>query len=148
MADIALSITVSRTLLGLPPLEIGYNEDYYVAAEFLGGQVTWQRTKITSPWVDGEVTTQRFRLNPTETIGVEIVAETQQQLDLGTEEVLAAFLQDNFVLTVTVDGGQYSYACEAADYTAAQWTTPRLTAKQGQILFSLPRQPVQLSGAI
>lgn len=148
MADINLSATVSRDLLGLWPLQIGSGGRYYLGPSFLGGNVQWNRQKASSPFVDGEVTTQRSRQNVTEAISVEIRAETHEQLQAYTAELLVAFLQDQYTLTVTVDGGSYAYRCEAADYQVATWTTPRLYAKQGQVVFSVPRRPVALIGGV
>lgn len=148
MPDVDLSVTISRELLGLDPLQISDVDSYYVAAQFLGGQVTWNRQKVSSPWLDGEVTTARNRQNVTEQIGVEIRADTNAELQAATAELIAAFCQDSFVLTVIADGGTYAYAGEAADYQVASWTTPRLVALAGQVVFSMPRQPVPLIGAV
>ena len=149
MADIGLSVTVSRAPLGLAPLEIGGGDGrFYLAAQFLGGAVQWNRQKVSSPFVDGEVTTQRSRQNVSETIGVEIRADTHLHLQAYTRELLTAFTQDSFTLTINVEGAVYAYACEAADYQLVTWSTPRMVAKQGQVMFTVPRMPVPLAGAV
>jgi hypothetical protein len=146
VADVTLLVTVSRESLALAPLLISRGGRYYLGPQFLGGQVQWNRTKVTSPWIDGEVTTQRTRQNVTEPISVEIKAPDQASLDAWTTELLEAFLQDSYTLTVTVDGQSRAYACEAADYQCASWTTPRMVAYQGQVVFAVPRQPILLAG--
>lgn len=146
MSDIDLSVTVSRDALGLGPLEVAFGDRYYCAPKFLGGQVQWNRKKISSPFVDGEITTQRSRQNVTENIGVEVRAPTSADLQAFTEELIAAFLQDRFTLTVIADGVTWSYRCETADYQVLTWDTARMVARAGQVLFQVPRQPVALSG--
>jgi cellobiose phosphorylase len=146
VADIVLSATVSRTLLGLPDLEIGHGDRYYLSPQFLGANLQWTRQQAASPFMDGQVTTQRTRQNVTETVGVEIKADTAADLQAYTAELIQAFVQDSFVLTVTADGATFAYRCEAADYQVASWSTPRMVSKQGQVLFQMQRQPVALVG--
>lgn len=145
MPDIALSVQLSRDALGLAPLEIADRNPYYLSPQFLGAQVTWNRQKASSPFVDGEVTTQRSRQNVTENIGVEIVASSMLELQAYTEELIEAFLQSRYTMTVITDGATFGYRCETADYQVL-WTTSRLVAKQGQVVFAVPRQPVALVG--
>ena len=142
-----MSVLVSRTLLGLPALQINDHLNYKVAPQFLGGNVQWNRTKVTSPFLDGEVTTQRTRQNVSEQVAVEIYAGSAAQLQTNTAALIAAFNQDSFTLTVTLDGTVYAYQCEAAD-AQTMWTGPRMMAHRGQVLFAVPRQPVPLIGAV
>ena len=142
-----MSVLVSRTLLGLPALQINDHLNYKVAPQFLGGNVQWNRTKVTSPFLDGEVTTQRTRQNVSEQIAVEIFAGSAAELQANTAALLAAFSQDSFVLTVTIAGTVYAYQCEAADAQTA-WTGPRMMAHQGQVVFGVPRQPLALTGGV
>lgn len=146
MPDIALSVQLSRDALGLNPLEIAFGARYYLAPQFLGGAVQWNRQKISSPFVDGEITTQRSRQNVTENVGVEIRATNASDLQAYTVELIAAFLQDSYTMTVVADGATFIYQCETADYQAASWSTPRMVAFQGQLVFQVPRQPVALAG--
>jgi hypothetical protein len=140
-----MPVTVTRTALGLSVLNINDFVNYYCATEFLGGQVTWNRNQVSSPWVDGQYTTSRTRQNVMEKIGVEIVAADTADLKAKTDAIISAFMQSYFVLTATIDGATWSYACEAADYQQA-FTGPRMYARQGQVLFDMPRRPVPLSG--
>jgi hypothetical protein len=140
-----MPVTVTRTALGLSVLNINDFTSYYCATDFLGGQVTWNRNQIGSPYVDGQVTTHRTRGNVVEKVGVEILAGSTADLKAKTDAIISAFIQDYFVLTATIDGQQWSYACEAADYQQA-FTGPRMFARQGQVLFDVPRRPVPLVG--
>jgi hypothetical protein len=144
--DVELSVTVSRDLLGLPPLEIATSPDYYLGSQFLGAAVQWDRQQVTSRWMDGSTTVSRHRQMVTEPIAVEITGPDLLEVQRLTNQLIAAFLQNSFVLTVVAAGSTRRYQCEAADYQNLGWTTPRLAAAQSQVLLQVPRQPVPLVG--
>jgi hypothetical protein len=145
-SDVDLSVTISRTSLGLAPLEIATSFDYYLSTQFLGAAVQWSRQQVESVWLDGAVTTSRHRQMVTEQVAVEVVGENLAQVQARINELVQAFVQDSFVMTVKAGGSTRSYRCETADYQDLSWTTPRLAAAQGQVLLSVPRQPVALTG--
>lgn len=147
MPDITLAASVTRTQLGLGDLNINDHVSFYLATQLLGAQVQWNRQQVTSPFTDGAVTTQRFRQQVTEQVGVEVLAATAAEMQTNLAELLAAFCQDSYTLTLVVDGTTYAYRCEAADYQVA-WTGPRFAARQGQVLFNVPRQPEPVSGGV
>lgn len=146
MTDIDISCLVSRDSLGLDPLEIADGNPYYLATQFLGAGVSWDRQQVSSRWVDGDITTSRRRGNVSEQVGVEILAGDMLTLKIYMQALVDAFIQDAYTMTVTLDGQIFGYTCEAADYQNAMWNTPRLAACQGQIMFGVPRRPVALAG--
>jgi hypothetical protein len=147
MPDLGLAVTVSRTALGLADLDINDHVAYRCAAQLLGGQVTWRRNQVTSPWVDGAVTVSRAREMVTEQLGVEVFGADATELEAHVTTLIQAFQQSSFTLTVTVESLAHGYACEAADINYAQfWNGPRLVARQAQLVFSVPRQPVPTAG--
>jgi hypothetical protein len=146
MADVDLSVTISRTALGLSPLEIASGDDYYIGTQFLGAAVQWERQQTTSQWLDGAVTTSRHRSAVTEQIAVEVTADTLVAVQAAINTLIQAFVQNSFTMTVVAGGATRVYRCEAADYQDLSWTTPRLSGAQGQVLLQVPRQPVALSG--
>jgi hypothetical protein len=127
-------------------LEIATSPDYYLGTQFLGAAVQWERQQVTSVWMDGSTTVSRHRQMVTEQIAVEITGRDLLDVQRLTNQLIAAFLQDSFVLTVTVEGSVRRYQCETADYQNLGWTTPRLSAAQGQVMLQVPRQPVALRG--
>ena len=146
MTDVDLSVEINRDALALLPLEIADGNPYYVATQFLGTGISWDRQTVSSRWVDGDYTVSRRRGNVTEQVAVEVACASTAALLLATETLIAAFTQDSYTMTVTIDGQIWAYACEAADYQSLQWTTPRLSAHQGQVLFGVPRRPLALAG--
>lgn len=146
MSDIALSVVLSRDALGLPPLQINDHLNYYIAPSFLGASQSWQRNTVGSPFIDGTTTTFRTRQMVQEPIQVEVPADTTAELYTQMATIVQAFSQDSFTMTVTVNGQVTQYACEAADFTVL-WQSPRIVNKQGQVTFTMPRQPVPLTGS-
>ena len=147
MADLDLSVLVSRTALGLDPLEINDYENFYISGEqLMGGSLTWNRTKVTGPWDDGDVTTQRQLQTVQEPVGVEVLGGDIDELMANEQELTDAFFQGSFTITVTIKGTVYAqYQCEADDLLAA-WSGPRLIENQVLRVFTVPRQPVPLAG--
>lgn len=146
MVDVALSVTVSRELLGLAPLELANSAVYYVAPQFLGAVVQWDRQQVSSRYLDGDVTVSRRRQNVVERIAVEVKGPDLPAVQLAIKDLIDAFCQDRYTLTVVAGGATRAYACETADYQDLSWTTPRLVAAQGQVLLNVPRSPVALAG--
>jgi hypothetical protein len=149
-----LSVVLTRDWLGLAPLEINDRVRYKIADQLMGTQVTYNRNQITSPWMDGAVTVSRQLEVISEPVSVEVwgrhgegdpLSNAVLQQNMAT--VLRAFNQDNFTLTIAVENATYAYQCEAADYQVT-WTGNRFLAKEGYIAFSVPRQPMALTGGV
>lgn len=158
MTTLALSVTLTRNLLNLPVLQINDGVRYKVAPNFLGGAQSWNRQQVTSAWMDGAVTVNRTRQQVQEPVGVEVYGRlvangiaTAAVLAANEAELLAAFEQDNFTITVVLGSGDAAvttaYAAEAADLQSIR-TGDRLRALQSQVQFTMPRQPVPLIGAL
>jgi len=146
MADLDLSVTLSRTLLGLAPLEVNDHTASYVAAESLSGGISWTRQQVSSPFVDGQVTVSRTRAMTSRPLALEVLGADAAELAANAKVIADALSQDCFTLTVTLDGQSYAWAAEAADWTET-WTNARWAARQLQLSAQLPCQPVELSGA-
>lgn len=146
MADVALSVLVSRDLLGMGPLQIAYGPRFYCAPQFIGAAVQWQRQQVTSPYFDGSVTVQRYRQQPTEQIAVEVKGDDLAEVRANIDELVTAFIQDSYVMDITADNSSFSYACEAADYQVGFFNVSRMVSRQVQVVFSVPRSPVPLVG--
>src|SRR6478735_9822764 len=126
MPDIDLSVQVNRSLLALDPLELADGKPYFVASQFMGTAVSWDRQMVSSRWVDGDWTVSRRRANVTEQIAIEVIGGDMATLRAAMTTLIEAFTQDHYTLTVIINGVVFAYDCEAADYTNAMWTTPRL----------------------
>jgi hypothetical protein len=67
-------------------------------------------------------------------------------LDANLSAVVAAFSQDYFQIAMQADTDlELEYRCEASDYQLT-WTGSRLMARQVSVQFSVPCQPVPITG--
>ena len=162
MADLALSVTITRTALALSTLQLNDGLVYRAAAEdFMGGDGTWERQQVGSAYMDGQVTVNRQRQVVNEHLTFEVSGATpgspatptsQVQFQANLATLIAAMSQDSFTLDIAVGSGgdiaHYTYLGEAADLTNASWTGPRMLAKQGKLTFNMPRQPVPVAGGV
>lgn len=154
MADIDLAVVVFRNALGLPPLNCNDGIIYRAGEQLMGEAVSFNRNQVGSPYVDGQITTSRQRQAVNEQLSFEVFGRTTTnanmtnvQLKANFDIIAAAFLQDSYELRITIDGALYRYQGEAADLQLT-WTGPRFMAKQGQIAFTMPRQPSPLVGVV
>lgn len=146
MTDVALSCLVTRGLLGQDDLEINDFERYYLGPELLGGQVTWNKKKVGSDYLDGEVTVSMVRGMVTEKLTVEVLADDAQEMSDNLAELIEAFSQLSYRMQFTMNGDLVLvYQCEPSSYTIP-WSGPRVVAGQMQVQFNFDRQPQPVAG--
>lgn len=145
MGSPVMGITVSRTLLGLSALDINDHTNYITSATFLGSGVTYRRSQVRSPYVDGAITTNRVKDIVQDQIAIDIPAPDQALFQYRIGVLQDAFAQDEFVLTLTLDGTPWAWLCEASDYKM-DWSVPRIHGLFGQVQYTLIRQPVAVQG--
>lgn len=147
MPDLGLTVTVTRTLLGLADLNINDHSVYALAPGTMGAQVTWNRTTVSSPYLDDAVTVNRMRGKVNEAVIIEVLGVDQAALASNVDALIKAFSQDHYTLTIGIGSQTYAYRCEAADYQMT-WTGPRFVARQVQVVFQVPRSPIPTQGPI
>jgi len=157
--NIALLVHVTRDQLGLPELDINDHLNYIVAGgegNFLGSPVTYVRNRASSPFLDGSVGISETRDIVQEKITLEVFGADPAHVFANILAARQAFTQRNYTLKVgrntTPGAGTHpywwlQYACEKADYQLG-WGGPRLIANQMQAIFTVPRQPAPLAGAM
>jgi|LauGreDrversion4_2_1035121.scaffolds.fasta_scaffold436237_2 hypothetical protein len=141
-----LSVTLSRTLLSLADLEINDHENYYIA-ELGDLSVAWRRVVTSSPYVDGEITTQRSRQNTNRQVTVEVLGTDWGNAQANARALIDALSQDEFEMTITQDTEVTTYLCEASDYVWKQ-AKERWHSTRGQLTFGLLSKPMPISGLI
>ncbi len=141
-----MSVKVTRTLLGKGDLEL--NDHYrYIVASISPGDSKWRRKTTSSPYLDGAVTTQRARDNSEMQILVDILSQYQAEMGSLKADLVEAFEQDSYTLTVVIDGYTTSWLCETADYRN-DLQKERLHGGRQQIAFMVPRKPVATAGIL
>lgn len=148
MTDLNISALVSRTQLGLGNLDINDHTKYVLAGPLaFSGAVQWNRTQVEAPWVDGQITTERHRVNTTETLAVYVAGSSMADLDANLGTLIAAFQQDRFTFQLVVGGANHAWDCEAADVSQVLYDTAHAAAKYVTVTFAVPRKPIPLAGA-
>lgn len=140
-----ISVAVTRGDLGLGDLDINDGVDYKVSNEILGGQVTWERNAVSSPYVNGDITVHRRRPSVQERFAVYAYGANQTELRDNVKALIDAFNQDTFNLTVSLDSIPHTYQCEAAD-VQIEWSNVHLMSNQVRVVFTVPRKPISLAG--
>ena len=147
MTDLSVVAKVTRSLLGLGDLDINDHSTYRLAGpQVMGGTVSWDRRQVSSPWVEGDITVSRRRTNVMDQITVYVAGSATDNLNLNLQNLLWAFTQDRYTLSITVGSQQFAWDCEAADYQVT-YDTPHLKSLYVPVVFTVPRRPVALSGA-
>ena len=146
MPDLTLGFTVSRTVLGLGTLNINDHTNYYIVPGTWGATKQYDRTQVGSKYVDGKITTHRVLEMVTEPLMVEVLGSTNAAMWVNLRALVTAMSQDNFQITTNFNGDTSVWQCEAADLQGITFTGPRVKAKQLQVTFSVPRQPIPVSG--
>lgn len=148
MADLNVVATVTRAQLGLGDLNINDGNTYTLAGpQIMGGTVTWDRRQVSSPWVDGDVTVARRRANVQDQLTFYVGGSSTANMNLNLQNLIWAFTQDRYTLSITVGSQQFAWDCEAADYSV-QIDTPHMKALYVAVTFTIPRKPAALSGAV
>lgn len=145
--SITLALLIDRTSLGLAALDFNDHVNYYVGpSNFFGATVSWQREQVTSPFIDGAVTTYRNRQMVTDQFALEVLSDgTTSKLMSNIATAVTAMCQDSFTIQIGINTQNLQYLCEASDYTVS-FTQERVNVKRAQISFSFPRQPIAIAG--
>lgn len=147
MADLTLSLAISRALMGLPDLALNDHDNYVVgASDFLTTNQQWTRNQVGSSYTDGQVTTHRYKNMITMPLQIEVFGTSQADLVNNASALKAAFSQDHFILKHILGGISTYWSCEAADWQMER-TGPRLVARQMLFVFSVPTQPNPITGS-
>lgn len=143
--SLAFTATVTRSDLGLSSLNINDHIKYITTTQIMGGQVTWQRNSVSSPYVDGDVTISRRRPSVNDVFVVDVIGANHATIRTNLQALVAAFLQDKFNIIITLDGATYQYQCETSDYSI-EWNHAKIHDKRITAQFNVMRKPIAVSG--
>lgn len=153
MPDVSLSVTVTRTHLSLPVLQLEDPGVYRVMDDTLGpGSFSWRKQTVESPYVHGRTVVNAVKDVQIAPLGVLVYGSTQALLHTRMGALARAFEQWDYTMTVTIDGtvvGQWT--CEAADYAVGgdgAFAGKSMLSKVQPMTFQIPRHPVPLQGAM
>lgn len=115
---------------------------YRLSADaFAEQQVSWRRSDVSSPFVEGSWTVNAVRENVTETLDVWVRCEDTSALAVAVEELLAALSQLNYGIELTFDNVRSFYQCYVADVAVKSPREFRFS-RMAQVSAQVPRHPV------
>ena len=142
----ARQITVSRTELGLPPLNLNdATNGYYVSDEWKPGGVLWERHEsATSPFAHGSTIIAQRKTNVEEIFTVYILASNQTEYNTRVNALRAAFAQFRYTVAINWDALTVTHqAVGAGDITVAGGNANPILHRAGWHAFEItfPRKP-------
>lgn len=154
MSGVTLSVSISRTMLGLSTLVLP-GTDYGFGHIELDG-VQWDRTFAQSPWVDGRALTgARMQAN---TLRVPLIVRQDQDAALAGLNTAVQALKDavtqfawtfSLAATIGVTTTAYQWACEPADISPGEVVFSRaLGARIIVLACTIPVSPRPISGPL
>jgi hypothetical protein len=146
MADLAVTAVVTRTELGLENLDINDNLNYQLGRALRIGSVTWRRESVTSPYVHGRIPVHEVKDAAESSLVVHCFGETSAAAMTNLGVLLEAFTgQWDYSIALNVDGVNYQWRCERADYEVG-FITETILAKLIPVSFTFHRHPIPLQG--
>lgn len=110
-----MTVTIGRDELGLNDLKLSFPP--YVVQEVGGGERVIDRQVATAPTIDGAVTVHSRREQVTETLQVAVFGDDTIAAKANLDALKEALEQDEFDLTIDINGAEFVYRCEEADFS-------------------------------
>lgn len=133
-----LSAHVTRA--GHPNLDINDHLNFIIATGFMGGQVSWDRKQISSPYMDGEHTISVHARNVEETVQIHVYGDNHPSLVSNARTLVEAFTQPRYDVVIDINGAVSIYHCETANYSI-EWSTAKFASNMTTVTFVVPRKP-------
>jgi hypothetical protein len=144
-SDLSVSAKVTRPALGGGDLDINTGNYRIAGPTFFGGTATWDKKTVSSPVVEGDITTHRRRGNIMESLTVYVAGSSIGDTMANIRTLVDAFTQDRFSLSINIGTSNNQWDCEAADYSV-QMDNAHIYNKYVVVTFSIPRKPIPLEG--
>jgi hypothetical protein len=148
-------MAITLNITGTLSLNINDGTNYLLDWESNGtslfepGTVAWRRDMITAPYVHGAFEANAVKDIVQASVELNIFAASQAALKTAVTNLINAFSQSTYTLTLGVDGESYAWTCLRADYHIrpdALRTFDDSARKWMRGTFSFPRQPVAVTG--
>lgn len=148
-------MAITLNITGTLSLDINNGTNYLLDWEadgtslFEPGTVSWRREMVTSPYVHGAFEAGAVKDIVQASAVINIFAATQAALQTAETNLINAFSQATYTMTLGVDGTNYAWTCLRADYHVrpdALRTFNDAGRKWSKGTFQFPRQPVATSG--
>lgn len=140
---------MTRSNLSIPLSELDLNDEtnYILGKNLRVGSVTWRKESATSPFVHGRVPIYEVKDAAESSIVVYVLGSTHAALTTNVATLLEAFTEQySYELRLQVEGQDYHWRCERADYEVG-FATETLNARFVPVTLSFFRHPVAVQGA-
>lgn len=148
--SIAVAASVTRTTLGLAPLQLDVDGVTHIVSITEGG-VTWRRTVAEGKYQRGRALLSAVRDTTTDVLVIRVYGPTGTDLENRVRSLITAFSQFTYTVTLTLNGVTRTIDCEPADIETVGDDTRRKTLRYGhmrELQISIPRDPQLIEGAI
>jgi hypothetical protein len=148
MTDIAFSAKVTRTNVNKTILDIDDKTNFITGRSLRVGGSVWNHQEARSPYVHGRVVVHST-LDPVEVqLGVFVKGSTMGALNANLSTLLEAFSkQHEFELRLVIDGVDFRWRCERADYEVGL-ITENIAARHLPVALTMMRHPLAVLGTI
>lgn len=138
MADLDLSVSISREELSLSPLLLGCDTPYGISRSGIGpGEVSFRRQSATSIFVPGSTLVHRVEDQRTSTLKVNIKAASKAQLFGLINDLCDAYSQFTFRIDIDIAGYTESWQCDSADWAVGdggQWNDLEIRSNRQSVV--------------
>lgn len=144
-----VTVFVTRGELALADLQLVDHANGYevVDGSLNAGQVSWRRSLVRSPFVEGAYETNAVReLVEGATVAVDVNGPDQTTIRTRVAALIAAFTQSTYELHVTLDGIAWAWTCMRADYSVGVVSDDIVFGLAAPVVLQFPRQPVPVAG--
>ena len=144
----SLSITVSRTLLGLQPLELNSTTNGLAVVTFGPGVRTMRLERATSPVTDGSVLTNATADMQMARMVIRAYGTDRKTILDRLATVENALNQWSYTITVTMGSYTESYICQPANHArgaSGVYQADTLNGGWQDLNADIPRQPANLA---
>lgn len=142
MPEFQIQVTISRSPSNLV---MNATNGYYIARDGIGpGEQTWRRNTVESTFVSGRVLTHAVRDTANISLAVRVTSDTPANLHTKINAMTQAFSQFSYTMTVLIDGVQYTWNCEPADWAigdGGNFQDLHLRSNTQYVRLSIPRRP-------
>jgi hypothetical protein len=141
------SLLVTRTELSLTDLQLWSPPNLIVVGDTFGpGAQVLRRETISSPFCRGRWLIDAQPDMQDAQLLLHVMGSSGSDLSTRVGTVIDAFRQLSYTLTWNFDGITSAYACEAADFDAGRMEDIDMAFSAVPILFTIPHDPLPLSG--
>ena len=122
-------------------LYLGDGTQYRIgAASFADQAVTFRRSEVSSPYVEGTFVVNALRENVVETLEVYVEGTEELSLTMATRALGAVLCQVNYTVQVQLRRDVFTWSAYAADHTVST-RRELLHARVAQVTAQIPRDP-------